>query len=120
MKYTEKVYNKLNSREEENFMNVGTKIRTALAIATSIHTALIATDVTGFNNPTVDVVYKVLSILANFVVIALTTYYNNDYTEIACKHTGAARLEKQQSKGSLTGENFFDEAEDVIEEGSED
>ena len=97
-------------------MNKGTKVRTALAIATSIHTALIATDVTGFSNPAIDTIYKVLSIAANFVVIALTTYYNNDYTEIACKHTGAARLEKEQlKKGVITGENFFDES--VEEEG---
>lgn len=62
-------------------MNKGTKIRTALAIAVSIHTALIATDVTGFQNATLDTVYKVASLIANFVVVALVTYYNNDYTE---------------------------------------
>lgn len=97
-------------------MNTGTKVRTALVVATSIHTALIATDITGFSNPVADTIYRVLSIAVNFVVVALTTYYNNDYTEIACKHTGAVRLEKEQAKGKITGENFFDE----IEEGSED
>jgi uncharacterized membrane protein len=101
-------------------MNKGTKVRTALAIATSIHTALIATDVTGFSNPTVDTIYKVLSIVANFVVIALTTYYNNDYTKEACEHTGAMRLEKEQlKKGVITGENFFDESEEIGEGGNE-
>lgn len=101
-------------------MNKGTKVRTALAIATSINTALIATDVTGFNNSTVDTIYKVLSIVANFVVIALTTYYNNDYTKEACEHTGAMRLKKEQlKKGVIAGENFFDESEDVEEEGDE-
>lgn len=100
-------------------MNKGTKIRTALAIAVSIHTALAATDVTGFSNATLDTVYKAASIIVNFIVIALNTYYNNDYTKVACKHTGAMRLEKEQSKGKVTGENFFDEPDDMIEEGSE-
>ena len=68
-------------------MNNGTKVRTALAVAVSIHTALIATDVTGFQNATVDTIYKVASLIANFVVVALVTYFNNDYTEEACLGT---------------------------------
>ena len=62
-------------------MNVGTKLRTVLAIATSLNTALMATDLTGFNNHTVDIIYKVVSIILNFVIVACVTYYNNDYTE---------------------------------------
>lgn len=98
-------------------MNFGTKLRTALVIATSLHTALLATDITGFNNPTADAIYKVTSIILNFIIVALAAYFNNDFTEIACKHTGAMRLEKEQMKGIITGENFFDEAEE--EEGDE-
>lgn len=90
-------------------MNNGTKVRTILAIATSLNTALLATDITGFNNSTLDIIYKVVSIILNFVIVALCTYYNNDFTEVACKHTGAMRLEKEQMKGIITGENFYDE-----------
>ena len=93
-------------------MNFGTKLRTILVIATSLHTALLATDITGFNNPTADAIYKVASIILNFIIVALAAYFNNDYTEIACKHTGAMMLEKEQMKGIITGENFFDEAEE--------
>lgn len=93
-------------------MNFGTKLRTILVIATSLHTALMATDLTGFSNPTVDTIYKVASIVLNFVIVALAAYFNNDYTETACRHTGAMRLEKEQAKGIITGENFFDEAEE--------
>lgn len=104
-------------------MNFGTKLRTILAIATSLNTALMATDLTGFNNGIVDLVYKIVSIVLNFVIVACVTYYNNDYTEVACKHTGAMRLEKEYEKGIITGENFFEEAEEfdeeVIEEGEE-
>lgn len=61
-------------------MNNGTKLRTILAIATSLNTALLATDLTDFANPTLDMVYKIASIVLNFVIVALCTYYNNDYT----------------------------------------
>lgn len=98
-------------------MNFGTKLRTILVIATSLHTALMATDLTGFSNPTVDMIYKVASIVLNFIIVALAAYFNNDYTETACRHTGAMRLEKEQAKGIITGENFYDEAEE--EEGDD-
>ena len=78
-------------------MNKGTRIRTALAIATSINTALIATDVTGFQNATLNTVYKVASLIANFVVVALVTYYNNDYTEEGEIGTTLTRQLKQEN-----------------------
>ncbi|MBR6355161.1 MAG: hypothetical protein IKS01_05200 [Paludibacteraceae bacterium] len=93
-------------------MNIGTKIRTVLAVATSLNTALLATDLTGFNNHTLDTIYTVVSIILNFIIVACCTWYNNDYTETACKYTGMMRLEKEQKKGIITGENFFDEEGD--------
>ena len=87
-------------------MNIGTKIRTILAIATSLNTALMATDLTGFNNGKIDTAYKIVSIVLNFVIVACVTYYNNDYTEVACEHTGAMRLHKEQDKGKINGEDF--------------
>ena len=92
-------------------MNFGTKIRTILAIATSLNTALMATDLTGFNNPTVDMTYKIVSIILNFVIVACVTWYNNDYTEIACEHTGEMRLKKAEEKG-INGEYFYKEDDD--------
>ena len=61
-------------------MNKGTRIRTILAVATSLNTALMATDITGFHNGTLDMIYKVVSIVLNFVIVACVTYFNNDYT----------------------------------------
>lgn len=61
-------------------MNFGTRLRTILAIATSLNTALMATDITEFNNPKLDIAYKVVSIILNFIIVACVTYYNNDYT----------------------------------------
>lgn len=88
-------------------MNKGTQIRTALAIAVSINTALIATDVSGFQNATLDTVYKVASLIANFVVVALVTYYNNDYTEEGEIGTILTRQLKQEN---------FSEEENTLED----
>lgn len=101
-------------------MNTGTKLRTILAIATSLNTALLATDITGFNNPKLDTIYKVVSIILNFVIVALVTYYNNDYTETAAKHTGAMRLEKEQMQGITDGEFFLEEPEEDDDEGEDE
>lgn len=93
-------------------MNIGTIIRTILVIATCINTALLSTDITQFGNPTLDLIYKIVSVALNFVIVACVTYYNNDYTTIACEKTGEMRLAKEQRKGKVTGENFYDEIEE--------
>ena len=97
-------------------MNFGTKLRTILAIATSLNTALMATDITQFNNPALDTVYKVVSILLNFVIVACVTYYNNDYTETAAEYTGEMRAKKAELKGEINGERFYDVVEDFDDE----
>lgn len=97
-------------------MNFGTKLRTILAIATSLNTALMATDLTGFNNGTIDFVYKVISIVLNFVIVACVTYYNNDYTEIAAECTGEMRARKAEIKGNVNGEYFYSDGEEIDDE----
>ena len=97
-------------------MNTGTRIRTILAIVTSLNTALMATDVTGFHNGTLDTIYKVVSIILNFIIVALVTYFNNDYTPTAAKHTGKMRMEKDYLKNGTDGEDFFNDPEDEEEE----
>lgn len=92
-------------------MNLGTKLRTILIIATCLNTALMATDVTGFHNAVLDTIYTWASIILNFVIVALATYFNNDYTRIASEHTGQMRLEKAQNSGDIHGEDFLDEPE---------
>lgn len=90
-------------------MNTGTKLRTILAIATSLNTALMATDLTGFSNATVDTVYKIASIVLNFVIVAIVTYYNNDYTETAREYTEDMRLAK---KPELPDDLYEEERDD--------
>ena len=98
-------------------MNFGTKLRTILAVATSLNTALMATDITEFHNPKLDIIYKVVSIILNFVIVACVTYYNNDYTEIACEHTGEMRQKKAEYKGEVNGEYFHvDDDQEVFDD----
>lgn len=96
-------------------MNFGTKLRTILAIATALNTANVMSAFAEFDNPIISTIYKAVSLIALIIVMSANTYYNNDYTETACKYTGMMRLEKEQKKGKITGENFYDE----VEEGDE-
>ena len=93
-------------------MNKGTVIRTILAIALVINSGAIATGVADFQNPTVDMVYKILSFCATVVILFVNTYYNNDYTEEACIGTGLTRQLKAEKKTDYYGEKFFEEDED--------
>ena len=93
-------------------MNTGTRIRTILAVATSLNTALLATDLTGFNNETLDTVYTAVSLILNFIIVAAATYFNNDYTETAAQYTGLMRLMKKQEKGIIDGEDITEEYEE--------
>lgn len=89
-------------------MNIGTKIRTVLVIATCLNTAVMATDITGFNSPILDLIYKIASVVLNFVIVACATYYNNDYTEIACEATGEMRQRKAEQSDNYKGEKFYE------------
>ena len=80
-------------------MNKGTKIRTVLVIASCLNTALMATDVAQFHNETVNLIYRIASVVLNFIIVACATWYNNDYTPEACEGTGWTRQQKLINKG---------------------
>ena len=95
-------------------MNNGTIIRTILAIATCLNTALLATDVAQFHNPKVDMAYRIISVILNFIIVACATWFNNDYTPEAAIGTGLTRQLK-------SGDDGLDVVvEGYIEEGDED
>lgn len=98
-------------------MNFGTKIRTVLAVATCLNTALMATDITQFNNAKLDLAYRIVSVILNFIIVACVTWYNNDYTPIASEYTGAMRLEKELLDGEEDGLGI--EVDGYIEDGDE-
>lgn len=96
-------------------MNTGTKIRTILVAATCLNTALMATDLTQFHNPTVDLIYRIASVVLNFIVVACATWFNNDYTPIASEYTGAMRLAKtgDESIGvDIKGLEYIEDGDD--------
>ena len=97
-------------------MNKGTIIRTVLVIATCLNTAMMATDFAQFHNATVDMIYKIVSVVLNFVIVACATYYNNDYSEEACIGTGLTRQLKAESAEDYFGEKFFDELDEEVED----
>ena len=93
-------------------MNRGTIIRTVLAIATVINSGAIAAGIADFQNPTVDMIYKILSFTATAVILFVNTYYNNDYTPEACEGTGLTRQLKAEKKEGYNGEIFHEEVKD--------
>ena len=101
-------------------MNTGTIIRTILVIATSLNTALMATDITGFSSPTLDFIYKVASVVLNFIIVFCATYYNNDYTEEAAIGTGITRQMKDEKKNGYVGEVMYADLDEEPQEGGED
>lgn len=76
-------------------MNNGTKIRTALAVATSINMALATIDVAQFGNEDVNMAYKIISVIVNAIVVGLVAYYNNDYTVEGATGTKITREMKE-------------------------
>lgn len=99
-------------------MNTGTIIRTILAVATVINSGAIATGIAEFENPTVNLIYKILSFCATAVILFINTWYNNDFTEEACIGTGITRQLKAEKKEGYIGDRFFDE--EFLDENEED
>lgn len=102
-------------------MNTGTIIRTILAIATCLNTALMATDLAQFHNEKLDLAYRIISVILNFIIVACVTWFNNDYTEEACIGTGITRQLKEEGKEDYFGDIFYeDEDPEDIEESEAD
>lgn len=102
-------------------MNTGTIIRTILAVATCLNTALMATDIAQFHNPKLDLAYKIISVVLNFVIVACVTWFNNDYTPEAAIGTGVTRQLKDEKDPDYIGDYFFDEEFlDQNEEGEDE
>ena len=94
-------------------MNSGTRIRTILVIATCLNTALMSTDFAQFHNPNVDMAYRIISVILNFIIVACATWFNNDFTPEACQGTGLTRQLKSGSDGmGVVIEDYLEDGED--------
>lgn len=101
-------------------MNSGTIIRTILVIATCLNTALMATDFAQFENATVNLIYRIVSVTLNFVIVFCATYFNNDYTEEGAIGTGITRQLKLENDDDYVGDYFFTEEDDEEDEEEEE
>lgn len=95
----------------------GTKLRTILAVAISLNTALMAMDLSGFDNPKLDTAYKVISLILQFIIVAITTYYNNDYTPEAMIGTDVThRLKEDPTLAVTVFDPDYEESDDDDDE----
>lgn len=99
-------------------MNNGTILRTVLVIATCFNTALMATDVAQFHNPTVNLVYRILSVIANFIIVFCATYFNNDFTVEG--DTGTKITREMKALKGYASETAEEPADSFIEEEGEE
>lgn len=89
-------------------MNRETKVRTALRIVVSIYSGLcvwqVAINELGemIGTKWLAIICAGLIVLFGFLVDALTTYFNNDYTPEGCEGTGWTRQQKAINKGVCT------------------
>lgn len=60
--------------------------------------------------------YKNLIVVAGGIFEILGWYYNMPTSEENCRYTGEMRLEKEYNKGIITGEDFYNEAENFDDE----
>ena len=103
-------------------MNFGTKVRTIARIVASLNTAAYAVSaaIVGLGFGWLTLAWTIFTIALDFVVAFFTTYYNNDYTEIAAEKTGEMRAIKEERNGYVSGEVFDDDIEvfdeDIAEE----
>lgn len=104
-------------------MNKGTILRTIARIAFSIYTAFCMWQVSIgelgklLDAPWLAVAVAVVIVICGIIVDAITTYFNNDYTEVAAKHTAEMRQEKAELDPNYKGDRFFtDVSEEEFEE----
>jgi hypothetical protein len=66
--------------------------------------------------PWVAAVCALIIVVCGLIVDGITTYFNNDYTEVAAKHTAEMRQEKAELNPNYKGDRFFSEPDDIFEE----
>ena len=75
----------------------------------------IANILKGFGIVDFDVNAESITAVVTVIVGGIIWYFNMPTRKENCEHTGAMRLEKEQAKGIITGEDFTDEAEEIEE-----
>lgn len=99
-------------------MNFGTKVRTIARIVASLNTAAYAVNaaVIGLGFNWLALIWTIFTIALDFAVAFFTTYYNNDYTEIAAEKTGEMRAIKAERAGKVEGEYFYSDGDEEFDD----
>ena len=98
-------------------MNFGTKLRTVLRIAVSLQntavvlTASVQAFASEYHIGWLTLAWAIFALLCNFVVDALTTYYNNDYTVEGSVGTKVTREMKELAETEWIAADEPDDAE---------
>ena len=100
-------------------MNKGTKIRTALLAVAIINQAISQVGEPDFGNETANMVYRIVSYIFTVAAAAIAFWYNNDFTEEACKGTAYTRMLKEQKNDDFVGERISENLENIDEDDSE-
>lgn len=96
-------------------MNKETILRTIARVAFSIYTSFCIWQVSIgelsklLNAPALAIIFTCVIILCGIIVDAITTFFNNDYTEVAAQHTAEMRQHKAEMKADYIGDRFFTE-----------
>ena len=103
-------------------MNKGTILRTIARIAFSTYTVFCMWQVSIgelgklLDAPWLVIAVTIVIVLSGIIVDWITTYFNNDYTEVAAKHTAEMRQEKAELDPNYKGDRFFVDPDDIFEE----
>ena len=88
-------------------MNRGTRIRTAVLAIAVMNQAISQVGEPDFGNETANLVYRIVSYVFMVLAAAIAFWYNNDFTEEACRGTGLTRQLKAEKKDDYIGDFFY-------------
>lgn len=93
-------------------MNRGTKIRTVVLFIAIINQAISQVGDPDFGNETANLVYRIVSYIFTVAAAVIALWYNNDFTEEACRGTAVTRQLKLEKEDDYIGDRFFTDEEE--------
>ena len=93
-------------------MNRGTKIRTVVLFIAIVNQAISQVGDPDFGNETANLVYMIVSYIFTVAAAVIALWYNNDFTEEACRGTAVTRQLKLEKEDDYIGDRFFTDEEE--------
>lgn len=98
-------------------MDAGTRERAVASIVTSVVDLLAVFGVFHFSDEQFEAIKNIALVVLTGIVYGIGFYYNNNYTEEACRATGEMRAEKGKGDYAITEDLYnSDEVEDESNE----